>query len=153
MIHHQAADETVLGDDVEPVSAQLAEEIRRRRKAADLSHAQLAVKVGYSREYVRRAESLRKGLPWVDLVRALDNILGEDGSLLALRAQAEAARRARRRRYRRLPGAGHADIGPDHGGRCPRPRLGHRWQRIRRARGSGAASPIRRRGHDHSQAQ
>lgn len=93
---HDAAEDP-LGEDVEPAAAQLAEEIRRRRKAADLSHSQLAVKAGYSREYVRRAESSRKGLPSVDLVRALDHALGNDGTLLALREQAEAARRARRR--------------------------------------------------------
>lgn len=52
------------------------------------------MKVGYSREYVRR-ESL-KGLLPVDLVRALDHALGDDGTLLALREQAEAARQALR---------------------------------------------------------
>ena len=97
MTHDDDAEETTLGEDVEPAAAQLAEEIRRRRKAAELSHAQLAVKVGYSREYVRRAESPRKGLPSIDLVRALDHALGDDGTLLALREQADAARQARRR--------------------------------------------------------
>lgn len=85
------------GEDVDPAATQLAEQIRGHRLAVDLSHAQLAVKIGYSREYVRRAESPRKGLPSADLVRALDQALGTDGALLALRETAEAARRARRR--------------------------------------------------------
>lgn len=98
---HDTADETVGdatgGEDVGPAAAQLAGELRRHRLAADLSHAQLAVKVGYSREYVRRAESPRKGLPSADLVRALDHALGADSALIALREKAEVARRARRR--------------------------------------------------------
>ncbi|CAM3758807.1 helix-turn-helix transcriptional regulator [Kibdelosporangium persicum] len=97
MTHDDAAEGTTLGEDVEPTAGRLAEEIRRRRKAADLSHAQLAMTIGYSREYVRRAESPRKGLPSVDLVRALDHALGDDGTLLALREQADVARQARRR--------------------------------------------------------
>lgn len=82
---------------VEPAATRLAEEIRRRRRAAGLSHAELAVKVGYSREYVRRAESPVKGLPSAELIHALDRALDTDGALLALRKQAETARRARRR--------------------------------------------------------
>jgi transcriptional regulator with XRE-family HTH domain len=91
---HDTAEDTAGAEDV---AAQLAEEIRRQRLAADLSHAQLAVKIGYSREYVRRAESPRKGLPSADLVRALDHALGADGALFALRQKAEAGRQARRR--------------------------------------------------------
>lgn len=83
-------------EDVESAVTRLAEEIRRRRKAAGFSHAELAARVGYSREYVRRAESPVKGLPSADLVHALDRALGADGALLILREQAEAARRARR---------------------------------------------------------
>lgn len=98
---HDTADETIGdasgGEDIEPAAVQLAERIRRHRLALDLSHAQLAVAVGYSREYVRRAESPRKGLPSADLVRALDHALGTDGALLALREKADMARRARRR--------------------------------------------------------
>ncbi len=88
---------TVGGDDVEPAVARLAEEIRRCRHAADLSHAQLAAQIGYSRQYVSLAERPRKGLPSADLVRALDQALSTDGALLALRGKAEAARQTRRR--------------------------------------------------------
>jgi transcriptional regulator with XRE-family HTH domain len=70
------------GDDLEPAAVRLADEIRGRRKAAGLSHAQLAVKTGYTRQYVSLAERPRKGLPSVDLVRE----------------QAERARQARRAR-------------------------------------------------------
>jgi ribosome-binding protein aMBF1 (putative translation factor) len=62
------AETTAGGGDVEPAAAQLAEEIRRRRLAADLSHAQLGAKIGYSRQYVSLAERPRKGLPSADLV-------------------------------------------------------------------------------------
>jgi transcriptional regulator with XRE-family HTH domain len=83
----------------EPAVARLAEEIRRRRNAADLSHAQLATRIGYSRQYVSVAERPRKGLPSADLVRALDQALNTNGALIALREKAEAARRARRRSH------------------------------------------------------
>ncbi|OZM76595.1 helix-turn-helix transcriptional regulator [Pseudonocardia sp. MH-G8] len=85
-------------EDVEPAAARLAEEIRRRRKAAGLSHAQLAVKTGYTRQYVSLAERPRKGLPSVDLVRALDRALAAGGALSALRELAERARQVRRGR-------------------------------------------------------
>jgi transcriptional regulator with XRE-family HTH domain len=91
------AETTASGGDVEPAAAQLAEEIRRRRLAADLSHAQLGAKIGYSRQYVSLAERPRKGLPSADLVRALDHGLGADGALLGLREEAETAKQARRR--------------------------------------------------------
>ncbi|HEX6356049.1 helix-turn-helix transcriptional regulator [Actinophytocola sp.] len=91
------AEDPAGGEDVEPAAAQLAEEIRRRRLAADLSHAQLGAKIGYSRQYVSLAERPRKGLPSADLVRALDHALAADGALLGLREKADAARQARRR--------------------------------------------------------
>ncbi|GAA2975592.1 helix-turn-helix domain-containing protein [Actinokineospora diospyrosa] len=84
--------------DAEPSVVLLAEEIRRLRKAADLSHAQLATMVGYSRQYVSLAERPRKGLPSADLVRALDGALAAGGSLMELRERAELARQARRGR-------------------------------------------------------
>jgi transcriptional regulator with XRE-family HTH domain len=85
-------------EDIEPAAARLAEEIRCRRKAAGLSHAQLAVKTGYTRQYVSLAERPRKGLPSVDLVRALDRALAAGGALSALRELAERARQAHRGR-------------------------------------------------------
>ena len=101
MSQDDVTEEPTLGGDVEPAATRLAEEIRRRRRAAELSHAQLAVRVGYSREYVRRAESPRKGLPSAGLVGAIDHALGAAGELLVLREQAEAVRRARRRPRKR----------------------------------------------------
>ncbi|MGH7511274.1 MAG: helix-turn-helix domain-containing protein, partial [Gemmatimonadales bacterium] len=40
----------------------LAEEIRKRRKTAGLSHPQLAERIGYTRQYVSLAERPKKGL-------------------------------------------------------------------------------------------
>ncbi|MCA1670759.1 MAG: helix-turn-helix transcriptional regulator [Actinobacteria bacterium] len=40
----------------DPAVTRLAEEIRRLRKDADLSHAQLAGQIGYTRQYVSLAE-------------------------------------------------------------------------------------------------
>lgn len=97
MPQDDVTEDVALRVDVEPAAAQLAGEIRSRRHAAGLSHAELAVKAGYSREYVRRAESPVKGLPSAELVHALDRALGADGALLVLREQAESARRVRRR--------------------------------------------------------
>jgi hypothetical protein len=94
---HNTAEDTADGEDVAPAARRLAEEIRRRRKAAEFSHARLAAKIGYSRQYVSLAERPRKGLPSADLVRALDLALSADSALIALREEAEAARRARRR--------------------------------------------------------
>lgn len=91
------ADKTAVPSSIEPDVARLASEIRRRRDEADLSHAQLAAMVGYSRQYVSLAERPRKGLPSADLVRALDRVLDANGALLALREKAEIARLTRRR--------------------------------------------------------
>ena len=59
-------------NEADPAVARLTEEIRRLRKDADLSHAQLAGQIDYSRQYVSLAERPRKSLPSADLVRALD---------------------------------------------------------------------------------
>lgn len=98
MPQDDATEDVALGD-VEPAVTRLAEEIRRRRNAAGLSHAELAAKVGYSREYVRRAESPIKGLPSAELVHAIDRALGAGGALLILREQAGVLRRSRRRSH------------------------------------------------------
>jgi transcriptional regulator with XRE-family HTH domain len=74
----------------------LAGEIRRRRVAAGWSQAELAVRVGYSREYVSRAERPGRGLISANLVRALDAALDTGGALAALREQAHQDRLRRR---------------------------------------------------------
>jgi transcriptional regulator with XRE-family HTH domain len=71
----------------------LACEIRRLRQKADLSQADVANKVGYTRQYVSRAEVARRNLPSLDLVRTLDVALGAGGSLLELREEALTERR------------------------------------------------------------
>ncbi|MGH4017590.1 MAG: helix-turn-helix domain-containing protein, partial [Pseudonocardiaceae bacterium] len=72
----------------------LAEEIRTRRKAAGLSHPRLAERVGYTRQYVSLAERPKKGLPSASLVQGIDEALDAGGALVALRDQADAARKA-----------------------------------------------------------
>lgn len=99
-------------DEPDPAVARLAEEIRRRRKDADLSHAQLAGQIGYSRQYVSLAERARKGLPSADLVNALDSALRADGALVALRQQAIVARIALRRSRTHAAVAGRSDSVP-----------------------------------------
>lgn len=76
--------------------AQLALEIRRRRKAAGLSHSQLAQRVGYTRQYMSLAERAGRNLPSKELVRTLDTALGADGALVALRVRADAEQKALR---------------------------------------------------------
>lgn len=104
----------------DPTVTRLVEEIRRRRKEANLSHAQLAGQIGYSRQYISLAERATKGLPSAELVNALDSTLGAEGALIALRQQAVAARFARRRRrthtvvpasLRALPGVPSGSLG------------------------------------------
>lgn len=72
----------------------LAEDIRKRRKAAGLSQPRLAERIGYTPQYVSLAERPNRGLPSDALVQALDHALGADGALVALRDQAGAARKA-----------------------------------------------------------
>lgn len=73
----------------------LAAEIKRFRAAAGLSQRQLAVRSGYTREYVSMAE--RPGnIPSRDLVRALDSALDAAGALVDLRAQAKAEQQSLR---------------------------------------------------------
>jgi hypothetical protein len=59
----------------------LAVEIRRRRKLAGLSQGELAARVGYSRQYVSRAERPRNGLASAILVEAIDTVLHAGGAL------------------------------------------------------------------------
>lgn len=74
----------------------LTAELRRLRKAAGLSQIELANRVGYSREYVSRAERGSKGLPSAGLIRALDAALNAEGSLIALHRLASAERQTQR---------------------------------------------------------
>lgn len=103
--------------------AVLAVEIRRRRDAAGLSQTELANRVGYSREYVSRAERPKKGLASAGLVRSLDTALGAGGALIALHGSAQRERVARRQDT--LPAVGHEVARPDtdlpDDGRSPRP--------------------------------
>jgi transcriptional regulator with XRE-family HTH domain len=83
-------------DNTDDAAADLAREIRRRRKAAGLSQPKLAKRLGYTHQYVSLAERIGQNLPSQELVRALDAALNADGALLALREQAKAEQRARR---------------------------------------------------------
>src|SRR3954454_8925576 len=88
----------------------LAAEIRRRRTDRGLGRAELAALVGYSAEYVGRAERPRKGLPSVDLVAAIDRVLDAGGALVELRTRASTLRYGRQ-----PPSSPHpsAAAGPD----------------------------------------
>jgi transcriptional regulator with XRE-family HTH domain len=89
-------DSAVDQDEIDPAVARLATEIRRSRTAVGLSHAELAERIGYTRQYVSLAERPRKGMPSADLVRAIDEALDSKGSLIVLREKAATARQARR---------------------------------------------------------
>lgn len=86
---------------------QLAGEIRTRRRAAGLSQPALAARIGYTPQYVSLAERPSRGLVSESLVRAIDEALGADGVLLALRDQADSARKACR------PGGSPSTVGED----------------------------------------
>lgn len=76
-------------DNPAPTVTELALEIKRHRKTAGWSQPQLAGRIGYTPQYVSRAERGR-GLPSQDLVRALDSALTADGQLCALWRKAKA---------------------------------------------------------------
>ncbi|MGH3611031.1 MAG: helix-turn-helix domain-containing protein [Pseudonocardia sp.] len=85
------------GARVDPVLAELSQEIRRRRGAAGLSHSQLAERTGYARQYVSLSERPRKcGVPSRHLVAAIDGALDAGGALITLRDRAARAREERR---------------------------------------------------------
>ncbi|WP_253886258.1 helix-turn-helix domain-containing protein [Actinokineospora diospyrosa] len=86
----------------DPAIARLTEEIRARRRAAGLSHAQVAARIGYSRQYVSLAERAGRGLPSADLIRALDRALDGAGALVELH-QAAALSRSRQRQAWQAP--------------------------------------------------
>jgi transcriptional regulator with XRE-family HTH domain len=89
----RASDESV------PATVRLAREIRRRRKAVNMSQPELANQIGYTRQYVSLAERPGKNLPSQELVRALDGALGATGSLLKIRDEAKAEQQGRRRAF------------------------------------------------------
>lgn len=92
--------------------AALAREIRRRRDAAGLSQTQLANLVGYSREYVSRAERPSKGLASAGLVAMIDAALTADGELITLHAALHQRRQDRRRPAAPSSNAARAVAGP-----------------------------------------
>ncbi|MEC3919299.1 helix-turn-helix transcriptional regulator [Nocardia sp. CDC160] len=71
------------------VANSLAREIRRLRKAANLSQRQLATRIGYSRQYVSMTEWEDSNLPSLELISAIDDALGTGGALVAMRAKAK----------------------------------------------------------------
>jgi transcriptional regulator with XRE-family HTH domain len=81
-------DGTATGEVTSTALIRLAQEIRRLRKAANLSQPELAAMIGYTRQYVSMAERVGKNLPSRELVKAIDNALGANGSLIALRQRA-----------------------------------------------------------------
>ena len=91
-----ADDETEGGGRLASPGATLALLIRRFREAAGLSQSQLANRVGYTRQYVSRAEQVSKGLPSTDLVAAIDREVGAAGALVAAHTTARRHRLARR---------------------------------------------------------
>ncbi len=102
---------TVSDDEVRAggmAAAALADEIRRRRAQAGLSQAQLAMEVGYTREYVSRAERVSKGSVSARLVEGIDRALSAEGALVELQARAELERFTRRSAARR--GSSAADL-------------------------------------------
>jgi|GEM_PF-7035217 len=84
------------------IADELAREVKRRRHTAGLTQRQLAAEVRYTRQYVGMAETQDAVLPSRELVAALDKVLGADGALVALRAQAHDEQRADRRRNRSI---------------------------------------------------
>ncbi|GGU74625.1 helix-turn-helix transcriptional regulator [Lentzea flava] len=90
----------------EPAAVRLAKEIRRLRLDAELSDADVATDVGYSRQYVSMAQRVGKNLPSKELVNALDNALRAGGRLIALRETARAEQLELRRRLTEPPTGG-----------------------------------------------
>ncbi|WP_197289725.1 helix-turn-helix transcriptional regulator [Saccharothrix sp. NRRL B-16348] len=82
---------------LESASARLAHEIRHRRTQADLSQRRLAKEIGYTRQYISLSERPDHNLPSADLVRAIDQALGAEGTLIALREQAKREKEQLRR--------------------------------------------------------
>lgn len=91
-------DGTATGEVATSALTRLAQEIRCLRKASNLSQPELAGMIGYTRQYVSMAERVGKNLPSRELIKAIDNALGANGSLIALRQHAKAEQAALRQR-------------------------------------------------------
>jgi transcriptional regulator with XRE-family HTH domain len=77
-------------------AVRLANEIKHLRSSAGLSQPQLAMLVGYTRQYISLAERPQRNLPSIELIRALDAGLNAKGALVALRENAKSEQLARR---------------------------------------------------------
>ncbi|MFN2495125.1 MAG: helix-turn-helix domain-containing protein [Pseudonocardiaceae bacterium] len=95
------------------LACQLADEIRARRHAMAWAQPELAARIGYTPQYVSLAERPKQGLASAALIQAIDTALDAGGVLLALRDQADAARKACR------PGASPTMEADDDAGREP----------------------------------
>ncbi|WP_026311270.1 helix-turn-helix domain-containing protein [Parafrankia elaeagni] len=76
----------------------LPAEIRRRRCESGLSRADLAVRTGYSRQYISQLEQPSRGIPARPVLAAVDAALEAGGALVDLRETAIAERAERRGR-------------------------------------------------------
>jgi transcriptional regulator with XRE-family HTH domain len=92
------------------VAARLGADIKRRRIEAGMTQAEVAKRVGYTRQYVSHAERVGEDFPSRDLTEALDSVLGADGALIRLRVEAAADQRDQRVK------AVHGDGALSHGG-------------------------------------
>jgi transcriptional regulator with XRE-family HTH domain len=70
-------------------------EVRRLRRASGLSREELATLTGYSRQYLSQMEQPSRGIPPRPVVEAVDTALRADGTLVALRDKAAAAKSRR----------------------------------------------------------
>lgn len=103
-----------VGESEQNPATRLAVAIRELRVRRGLGRVELAAIVGYSAEYVGRAERPRKGLPSPGLVEAVDRALDAGGALIELRGLA-ATRQQQRRPVAIPPNASPAAGEPDRG--------------------------------------
>ncbi|SDH04713.1 Helix-turn-helix domain-containing protein [Lentzea fradiae] len=73
----------------EPAAVRLAKKVKELRKLMNLSDNEVAIRAGYSRQYIASAQKVGKNLPSRELVKALDNVLDANGVLVALRTEAK----------------------------------------------------------------
>lgn len=134
------ADDNLVGADrPEPAAIRLAEEIRRLRRREGLSDHEVATKIGYSRQYVSMSQRVGKNLPSQDLVIALDNVLGAEGRLIALRVRAKQEQLRLRQRIIEPPDitapAAAGSSGMSESGAARVKRSQDEWLRVRNAPG------------------
>lgn len=87
----------------------LAGEIKSFRVRAGLSQRELADRVGYTREYISRAERHASGVPSEELVRVIDSAVSADGVLLRLHQAAKVEQHGRRETVSDLGTVDHGD--------------------------------------------